>query len=99
MGQSRRKSTAGSPVARAAKPASARSLKPAQVVKLFANLPGDVAFKISAPRAKRKAPFVAELNSSRMLFVASAIKTFVLCEALRQADSANIDDDLEHVPI
>jgi beta-lactamase class A len=83
----------------AAKPASARSLKPEQIVKLFAGLPGDVAFKILAPRARSKVPFVAELNSSRMLFVASAIKTFVLCEALRQADSATIDDDLEHVPI
>ena len=75
------------------------SLKPTQIVDLFTNLPGDVAFKILAPSTKGKTPFVAQFDSSRMLFVASAIKTFVLCEALRQADSATIDDDLEHVPI
>jgi len=84
-----------------AAPASAgiASLKPEQIVALFSNLPGDTAFKILAPSTKGKNPFVAQLNSSRMLFVASAIKTFVLCEALRQADSPTIDDDLEHVPI
>jgi len=29
-------------------------------------------------------------NSSKMLFIGSAIKTFILCEALRQADSPNV---------
>jgi beta-lactamase class A len=86
-------------VAAPPKSAGAGSLKPAQIVALFANLTGDTAFKILAPSAKGKPPFLAQLNSSRMLFVASAIKTFVLCEALRQADSATVDDDLEHVPI
>ena len=79
--------------------AGAGSLKPAQIVDLFANLPGDVAFKVLAPGANGKPPFLAQLSPNRMLFVASAIKTFVLCEALRQADSATIGDDLEHVPI
>lgn len=75
------------------------SLKPAQIVGLFADLPGDVAFKVLAPSANGKPPFLAQLGANRTLFVASAIKTFVLCEALRQADSATIGDDLEHVPI
>ena len=83
----------------APKSAGAGSLKPAQIVDLFANLPGDVAFKLLAPSANGKPPFLAQLSPNRMLFVASAIKTFVLCEALRQADSATIADDLEHVPI
>jgi beta-lactamase class A len=86
-------------VAAASKSAGAGSLKPEEIVALFASLPGDTAFKILAPSAKGKPPFLALLNSSRMLFVASAIKTFVLCEALRQADSATVGDDLEHVAI
>jgi hypothetical protein len=59
-------------------------LKPEQIVALFAQLPGDTAFKILAPDAKGKKPFIAQLNSDRMLFVASAIKTFALCEAVWQ---------------
>lgn len=103
MVQARRKSpkaaTRGTKAATAATSTSAQSSKPAQIERLFANLPGDVAFKVLAPGMKGKPRFIAQLNSSRTLFVASAIKTFVLCEALRQADSATIDDDLEHVPI
>jgi len=97
--KSRKSVAAAGKHAAVAKAAPGSSLKPEQIVKLFAGLPGDIAFKVLAPRAKGKAPFVAKLNSNRMLFVASAIKTFVLCEALRQADSATIDDDLEHVAI
>src|SRR5215831_4874829 len=70
-------------------------LKPEQIVALFAQLPGDPAFKILVPDAKGKKPFVAQLNSDRMLFVASAIKTFALCEGLRQVDSPDVDDVLE----
>src|SRR5262249_6613232 len=104
MTHSRRKSpkttvTTRTRAAAAAKSASAESLKPAHVVRLFANLPGDVALKILAPGTRGTPRFVAELDSVRMLFVASAIKTSVLCEALRQADSATIGEDLEHVPI
>ena len=97
--KSRKSVAAAGKHAAVAKAAPGSSLKPEQIVKLFADLPGDIAFKVLAPRTKGKAPFVAKLNSNRMLFVASAIKTFVLCEALRQADSATIDDDLEHVAI
>jgi len=70
-------------------------LKPEQIVALFAQLPGDPAFKILVPDAKGKKPFIAQLNSDRMLFVASAIKTFALCEGLRQVDSPDVDDILE----
>ena len=34
---------------------------------------------------------LAQLNAEKRLFVASANKTFILCEALRQADSPDID--------
>src|SRR5262249_1985629 len=39
--------------------------------------------------------FVAQRNSNRRLFVASAIKTFVLCEALRQMDLPDVKEKLE----
>jgi len=71
------------------------ALRADDISALFAQLPGDVAFKILAPNAKGKKAFVAQRNSDRMLFVASAIKTFVLCEALRQVDSENVVETLE----
>ena len=79
-------------------PASARNGRapaPEQIVALFADLPGDMAFRIFAPAAKDKKRFIAAQNADKTLFVASAIKTFVLCEALRQADSPDVDDILE----
>ncbi|MGI8961420.1 MAG: serine hydrolase, partial [Bryobacteraceae bacterium] len=39
--------------------------------------------------------FLIQSESSKVLFVASAIKTFVLCEALRQADSPDIVHAIE----
>jgi len=71
------------------------ALRADDISALFAQLPGDVAFKILVPNAKGKKAFVAQRNSDRMLFVASAIKTFVLCEALRQVDSENVVETLE----
>jgi beta-lactamase class A len=65
------------------------------IVSLFNTLPGDKALKIFARSARRKPRLVVQLNSDQRLFVASAIKTFVLCEALRQADSPNVDAVLE----
>ena len=82
------------PTASMAGPAG--QLKPEQIVSLFAQLPGDTAFKILVPSPKGKKPFIAQNNSDRMLFVASAIKTFALCEALRQVDSPDVDEILEN---
>jgi beta-lactamase class A len=65
-----------------------------QIVDLFQRLPGDKALKILVPAAG-KSEFSAQLNPNKMLFAASAIKTFVLCEALRQADSPDVDSELE----
>jgi beta-lactamase class A len=72
-----------------------QNVTPESIIELFDSLPGDKAFKILAPAADGKAKFSAQLNSQKMLFVASAIKTFVLCEALRQADAPDITDLLE----
>jgi len=78
-----------------AMPAIAKSIAADAIVDRFADLPGDKGFKILAPAAKGRKSFVAELGANRMLFAASAIKTFVLCETLRQADSAAVVDVLE----
>jgi beta-lactamase class A len=67
-----------------------QKITPEKIVDLFQDLPGDVSFKIVAPGAEGKHKFVAQLNSHKMLFVASAIKTYVLCEALRQVDSPDV---------
>jgi beta-lactamase class A len=60
------------------------------ILSLFKGLPGDVAVKIYAPAVNGKAEFLVESNASKMMFAGSAIKTFILCEALRQADSPQV---------
>jgi beta-lactamase class A len=67
-----------------------------ELIRSFDSLPGDKALKIYAPAAEGKRRFLVQSNSNKMLFVASAIKTFVLCEALRQADSPDIVHTIEH---
>lgn len=86
---------AAAPVATAAPTRGGTGITPQQVTDLFEDLPGDKALKVFAPVAAGKPEFLAQINSDKMLFVASAIKTFVLCEALRQADSADVDEKLE----
>ena len=63
---------------------------PQAILSLFKSLPGDVAIKIQAPALNGRPGFLVESNSSKVLFVGSAFKSFVLCEALRQADSPQI---------
>jgi len=63
---------------------------PQAILSLFKSLPGDVAFKIFAPAANGKPEYLAESNPSKVLFVGSAFKSFVLCEALRQADAPDV---------
>jgi hypothetical protein len=66
-----------------------RPLSASDLVALYV-LAGDVAVKIHAPAANGSAEFLVESNSAKMLFVGSAIKTFIVCDALRQVDSANV---------
>jgi beta-lactamase class A len=61
-----------------------------KVLSLFDKLPGDTAIKIFAPAINGKPAFAAELNPTKQMFVGSAIKTFILAEALRQADAPNV---------
>jgi beta-lactamase class A len=82
------------PVAEVATVVPGQTITPQEIVALFGHLPGDKAFKIFAPATEDGPKFQAQLNSDRRLFVASAIKTFVLCEALRQIDSPDVVDKL-----
>lgn len=61
-----------------------------EIVALFSDLPGDKALKILVPGNKGERGFSVQFNSSTTLFVASAIKTFALCEALRRVDSPDV---------
>jgi beta-lactamase class A len=61
-----------------------------RILSLFDGLPGQIAIKIFAPSTDGKPDFLVQSNSSTKLFVGSAIKTFILCEALRQADSPKV---------
>ena len=62
-----------------------------EIFGLFTSLPGDVAIKIHAPAANGKPEFLLQsANSAKQIFVGSAIKTFVLCETLRQVDSPGV---------
>ncbi|MGA8599143.1 MAG: serine hydrolase [Bryobacteraceae bacterium] len=71
-------------------PKEQQTLLEDQILPLFDSLPGDKAVKIFAPAVNGKPEFLLELNSSKLLFVGSAIKTFILGEALRQADSPHV---------
>ena len=82
------------PLAAAADATNAAGL-PAQTIGLFEALPGDKALKIYAPAVGLKSGILIQSNASKMLFVASAIKTFVLCTALRQINSPDIVRTLE----
>jgi beta-lactamase class A len=65
------------------------------IPELFEGLPGDVSFKILSPAARGRRQILVQSNPDRKLFVASAIKTFALCEALRQVDAHDVVEKLE----
>jgi beta-lactamase class A len=79
----------------AATTTSGPAVTPDQIIDLFEHLPGEKGVKIFAPAAGGRPEFVAELNADQKLFVASADKTFALCEALRQVDSPDVVHTLE----
>jgi len=59
-----------------------------RVRKLFADLPGDLGIKIVAPG---RGGLRLDINGHKEMFVGSAIKTFILCEALRQSDTPDVN--------
>lgn len=91
---------AGVPRLVSASPAIGQPITPDQIIELFAPLPGETGMKIFVPAAGSLKPeFVAQLNSGRRLFVASANKTFALCKALQQVDSPDVVEKLETKPL
>ena len=108
MAQSRRSFIAGSAAAAAVgatsighaatasfRSGSSYSKVAAEIVGLFDPLPGTSAVKIFAPATHNRREFVAELNTALPLFIGSAFKGYVLCEALRRVDSSYPDSKLE----
>lgn len=100
MLQSRRRFLAGAAATITTAPLSLRSnpittkpekddASPQAILSLFKSLPGDVAIKIYAPAVNNKPAYLVESNASKVIFVGSAVKTFILCEALRRVDSPN----------
>jgi beta-lactamase class A len=79
-----------SPAQAAAQTSSKPGATSESILALFTSLPGEIAVKIHAPAVNGKPEFLVELNAEKMLFVGSAFKTFVLCETLRQIDSADV---------
>jgi beta-lactamase class A len=64
-----------------------------KILELFAGLPGTVSVKIDAPATRQgRGLHVSSPNAAQQFFIGSAIKTFVLCEAFRQADSPQVLD-------
>jgi beta-lactamase class A len=79
------------PALAAAKPPKGRRPVSSQsIIKLFAKLPGTVGLKIMAPPANGDRGLLIRHNAGRQMFVGSAIKTFALCESLRQSDSPDV---------
>jgi beta-lactamase class A len=66
-----------------------------EIVSLFQLLPGEKAIRIWAPAADGKAPLDIAVNASSRMFVGSAIKTFILAEALRQSDTPDVVKTLQ----
>jgi beta-lactamase class A len=61
-----------------------------RIIAPFLGLPGNASLKIVAPRHGGGRALLIEHNASKRLFIGSAFKSFVLCEALRQADSPDV---------
>jgi len=73
-------------------PAAERpTLSADEILAPFKSLPGEASVKIYAPAVDGKPEFLAATaNSAKTLVVGSSIKSFILCEALRQADSPSV---------
>jgi beta-lactamase class A len=67
-----------------------------KILDLFESINGQKGVKIWAPATDRQPEFLVKLNPRELLFCGSSFKTFVLCEALRQSDSPNIDKVLQN---
>jgi beta-lactamase class A len=60
-----------------------------QVLALFKPLPGINSLKIFAPATSTQPELLIQLRPGKRMFVGSVIKSFILCEVLRQLDSVD----------
>ena len=68
-----------------------------EILDMFYKLPDRRAFKIWAPATKDAPEFLVQLNAGQQMFMASTLKSIILCERLRQVDSASVEEKLvEH---
>ena len=65
-----------------------------EVIDLFSDLPDRKAIKIWAPPTEHGPEVLIQLNGGQRMFVASTLKSVILCERLRQLDSANIGEKI-----
>ena len=86
---------AGSPLATSAVTTRSNKFLSEDLLHCFRSLPGDKALKIYAPAVDGKEEIRIVSNTHQRLFVASAIKTFALCEALRQVDAPDVVHKIE----
>ncbi len=67
------------------------------ILELFSDLPDRKAFKIWAPATENGPEVLVQLNADRRMFVASTMKSVILCERLRQLDSPTVEKQIaEH---
>jgi beta-lactamase class A len=68
-----------------------------KILDLFSGLPDRKAFKIWAPATENAPEVLVQLNADRRMFVASTMKSVILCERLRQLDSPTVEEQIaEH---
>jgi beta-lactamase class A len=65
-----------------------------RILDLFSDLPDRKAFKIWAPATENSSEFLVQLNASQRMFVASTMKSVILCERLRQLDSDTVEKQI-----
>jgi len=65
-----------------------------EILDLFRDLPDRKAFKIWAPATQNGPEFLVHLNAGQRMFMASTMKSVILCERLRQLDSATVEQKI-----
>jgi beta-lactamase class A len=65
-----------------------------EIVDLFDKLPDRKAFKIWTPATRNNPEFLAQLNANQQMFMASTLKSIILCERLRQLDSPSVEEKI-----
>ena len=65
-----------------------------EILDLFSGLPDRKAFKIWAPATQNAPEVLVQLNADQRMFVASTMKSVILCERLRQLDSPTVEEQI-----